>query len=178
MLTQHNSDSILDTIKTLLEPEPKYAILRTFSSSLSLSKGSYPLQSLTQVLESVSGHLCAGKAKAQSPTFGQNLFATTTKGFHPQLTWHQQPPLRAYTLSTLPLLQASVSWNLHFLPPMNPYQPFLPYLNFHTICSLLTRAIYIIRHTLTSGFYANPSITYHLSNHCAYYKIYSTSTSA
>ena len=47
MLTQHNSDSILDTIKTLLEPEPKYAILRTFSSSLSLSKGSYPLQSLT-----------------------------------------------------------------------------------------------------------------------------------
>ena len=36
MLTQHNSDSILDTIKTLLEPEPRYAILRTFSSSLSL----------------------------------------------------------------------------------------------------------------------------------------------
>ena len=73
--TQHNINSLLDTIKTLLEQEPRYATLR-ISHLLSLQKGSLSICREKRVLDSGS---CA-----------QVIPVTIEGGFHPQLTWYQQ----------------------------------------------------------------------------------------
>lgn len=92
--TQHNINSLLDTIKPLLEQEPRYATLR-ISHLLSLQKGSLSILvsdiSFGECVRTTqSGHLsCREKRVLDSGSCAQVIPITIEGGFHPQLTWYQ-----------------------------------------------------------------------------------------